>query len=176
MTSSTKPTLTSSLANPSPDPPIALSTCQTSSITFRRKTCFHLPPSSRSSSSSSSTAWPLLTTRCFWETGSTSSSSRFLTPIYFYPYTRHSGPPALHRDAHRACTLQAVYPAARVGKITGMLLEQDIDQIVPLFFFPEMVRSNSPSSSPAVACTRPTRPVARGAAAAGENQGGASSA
>ena len=92
------------------------------------------------------------------------------------PYTRHPGPPALHRDAHRACTLQAVYPAARVGKVTGMLLEQDIDQIVPLFFFPEMVRSNSPSRSPAVACTRPTRPVARGAAAAGENQGGASSA
>ena len=49
-----------------------------------------------------------------------------------------------------------MYPAARVGKITGMLLEQDIDQIVPLFFFPEMVRSTSPSSSPAVACTRPT--------------------
>ena len=92
------------------------------------------------------------------------------------PYTRHPGPPALHRDAHRACTLQAVYPAARVGKVTGMLLEQDIDQIVPLFFFPEMVRSNSPSSSPAIACTRPTRLVARGAAAAGENQGGASSA
>eukprot|EP00964_Phaeocystis_antarctica_P105590 scaffold70584_cov57-Phaeocystis_antarctica.AAC.1 len=72
--------------------------------------------------------------------------------------------------------VQAVYPAARVGKVTGMLLEQDIDQIVPLFFFPEMVRSNSPSSSPAVACTRPTRPVARRPAAAGENQGGASSA
>ena len=42
----------------------------------------------------------------------------------------------------------------RVGKVTGMLLEQDV--IVPLFFFPEMVRSTSPSSSPAVACTRPT--------------------
>ena len=81
--------------------------------------------------------------------------------------TPHPGPPALHRDAHRACTLQAVYPAARVGKITGMLLEQDIDQIVPLFFFPEMVRSTSPSSSPAVACTRPTCPVARGATVAG---------
>ena len=36
-----------------------------------------------------------------------------------------------------------MYPAARVGKITGMLLEQDIDQIVPLFFFPEMVRYKS---------------------------------
>ena len=52
--------------------------------------------------------------------------------------------------------LQAVDPTARVGKVTGMLLEQDVSQIVPLFFFPEMVRSTSPSSSPAVACTRPT--------------------
>tara|TARA_B100000780_G_scaffold231355_1_gene171152 strand:- start:2 stop:184 length:183 start_codon:yes stop_codon:yes gene_type:complete len=31
-------------------------------------------------------------------------------------------------------------PAARVGKLTGILLEQDVDQIVPLIFFPEMVR------------------------------------
>ena len=71
-------------------------------------------------------------------------------------------------NAHRACTLQAVYPAARVGKVTGMLLDQDVGEIVPLFFFPKMVRSTSPSSSPAVACTRPTCPVVRrGAAAAG---------
>jgi len=52
--------------------------------------------------------------------------------------------------------LQAVDPTARAGKVTGMLLEQDEDQIVPLICFPEMVRSNSPSSSPVVACTRPT--------------------
>jgi hypothetical protein len=30
--------------------------------------------------------------------------------------------------------------AARVGKITGMLLEMDLDEIVPLLFFPDMVR------------------------------------
>ena len=52
--------------------------------------------------------------------------------------------------------LQAVDPTARAAKVTGMLLEQDEDQIVPLICFPEMVRSNSPSSSPVVACTRPT--------------------
>ena len=35
-------------------------------------------------------------------------------------------------------------PAARIGKVTGMLLEQDVDQIVPLFFFPpEMVRDHA---------------------------------
>ena len=42
-----------------------------------------------------------------------------------------------------------------------MLLEQDVDQIVPLLFLPEMVRSTSPSSSPAVAMPlthSPTRP------------------
>eukprot|EP00964_Phaeocystis_antarctica_P064975 scaffold39131_cov40-Phaeocystis_antarctica.AAC.1 len=83
------------------------------------------------------------------------------------PYTRHPGPPALHRDAHRACMLQAVDPAVRVGKVTGMLLDQDVGEIVPLFFFPKMVRSTSPSSSLAVACTRPTCPVARGATATG---------
>ena len=44
-------------------------------------------------------------------------------------------------------------PAARIGKVTGMLLEQDVDQIVPLFFFPEMVRDLAARSSPAVACT-----------------------
>eukprot|EP00964_Phaeocystis_antarctica_P034370 scaffold19544_cov63-Phaeocystis_antarctica.AAC.1 len=66
----------------------------------RHKTCFHLPPSSRNSSSSCSTAWPRLTTRCFWETISTSASR--CTPYY---YTRHPGrsissaqvcPPRLH--------------------------------------------------------------------------------
>ena len=35
---------------------------------------------------------------------------------------------------------QGVYPEARVGKLTGMLLDQDVDQVVPLLFFPEMVR------------------------------------
>ena len=49
--------------------------------------------------------------------------------------------------------MQAVDPAARIGKLTGMLLEQDVDQIVPLFFFPEMVRDLAARSSPAVACT-----------------------
>ena len=42
-------------------------------------------------------------------------------------------------------------PSAPVGKLTGMLLEQDVDQIVPLFFFPEMVRDLAARSSPAVA-------------------------
>ena len=37
-------------------------------------------------------------------------------------------------------------PAARIGKLTGMLLEQDVDQIVPLFFFPEMVRDHAARS------------------------------
>ena len=38
-------------------------------------------------------------------------------------------------------------PAACVGKITGMLLEMDLDEIVPLLFFPDMVRSASPKPS-----------------------------
>ena len=47
-------------------------------------------------------------------------------------------------------------PAACVGKITGMLLEMDLDEIVPLLFFPDMVRSTSPKPSTLRAqCTRP---------------------
>ena len=61
---------------------------------------------------------------------------------------------------------QAVDPA-RAGKITGMLLELDVHQIVALIVFPDMVRSTSP-------CSRlhsPTRPVApRGAAATEKHQ------
>ena len=56
-------------------------------------------------------------------------------------------------------------PAARIGKVTGMLLEQDVDQIVPLFFFPEMVRDHAARSSPTVACTLAHPPGLRGAAA-----------
>ena len=64
---------------------------------------------------------------------------------------------------------QAVDPA-RAGKITGMLLELDEHQIVPLdvhkivalIVFPDMVRLTSPGSR----LHSPTRPVApRGAAA-----------
>ena len=62
-----------------------------------------------------------------------------ITPV------RAPGPPALHRST--ASDLQAVDPAARVGKLTGMLLEQDVDQIVPLFFFPEMVRDHAAAVS-----------------------------
>ena len=52
-------------------------------------------------------------------------------------------------------------PAARVGKITGMLLEMGLDEIVPLLFFPDMVRSTSPK--PSTSCTLAhTCPVARG--------------
>ena len=56
---------------------------------------------------------------------------------------------------------QAVDPA-RAGKITGMLLELDVHQIVALIVFPDMVRLTSPGSR----LHSPTRPVApRGAAA-----------
>ena len=52
-------------------------------------------------------------------------------------------------------------PAARVGKITGMLLEMDLDEIVPLLFFPDMVRSTLPT--PSASCTLAHSPaVARG--------------
>ena len=51
--------------------------------------------------------------------------------------------------------MQAVDPAARVGKLTGMLLEQDVDQIVPLFFFPEMVRDHSAAVAQQSLHTRP---------------------
>jgi hypothetical protein len=54
-----------------------------------------------------------------------------------------------------------VDPAARVGKITGMLLEMDLDEIVPLLFFPDIVRSTSPKPT-ALRAHSPTRPVARG--------------
>jgi len=54
-----------------------------------------------------------------------------------------------------------VDPAARVGKITGMLLEMDLEEIVPLLFFPDMVRSTSPKPS-TLRAHSPTRPVARG--------------
>ena len=84
-----------------------------------------------------------------------------ITPV------RAPGPPALHRDPP-LLVLQAVDPAARVGKLTGMLLEQDVDQIVPLFFFPEMVRDLAARSSPTVACTLAHPPgSACGAAATG---------
>ena len=83
-------------------------------------------------------------------------------------YTRH---PVWSASSAQGCPprlWQGVYPEARVGKLTGMLLEQDVDQIVPLFCFPKMVRSNSPSSSPAVACMcPPARLLLRGATAAG---------
>ena len=46
---------------------------------------------------------------------------------------------------------QAVDPA-RAGKITGMLLELDVHQIVARIVFPDMVRSMSPCSR---LCTRP---------------------
>ena len=59
-------------------------------------------------------------------------------------------------------------PAARVRKLTGMLLEQDVDQIVPLFFFPEMVRDHAArSTEPNSSLNSPTRPVLRVAAATG---------
>ena len=52
-------------------------------------------------------------------------------------------------------------PAAHVGKITGLLLEMELHEIVPLLFFPDIVRSTSPK--PSTSCTHsPTRPVARG--------------
>ena len=66
-------------------------------------------------------------------------------------------------EGFTASVLQAVDPAARVGKLTGMLLEQDVDQIVPLLFFPEMVRDHARSSPQ----QSPTRPVLRAAAATG---------
>jgi len=54
-----------------------------------------------------------------------------------------------------------VDPAARVGKITGMLLEMELDEIVPLLLFPDIVRSTSPKFS--TSCTLAhTCPVARG--------------
>ena len=83
-------------------------------------------------------------------------------------YTRHAVWFASSAQGCPPRLWQAMYPEARVGKLTGMLLEQDVDQIVPLFCFPKMVRSNSPSSSPAVACMcPPARLLLRGATAAG---------
>ena len=76
-------------------------------------------------------------------------------------YTRHAVWFASSAQGCPPRLWQAMYPEARVGKLTGMLLEQDVDQIVPLLFLPEMVRSTSPSSSPAVAMPlthSPTRP------------------
>ena len=46
---------------------------------------------------------------------------------------------------------QTVDPS-RAGKITGMLLELDVHQIVARIVFPDMVRSMSPCSR---LCTRP---------------------
>ena len=57
--------------------------------------------------------------------------------------------------------MQAVDPAARVGKLTGMLLEQDVDQIVPLFFFPEMVRDHAAAVAQQSLAHSPIRPVLR---------------
>ena len=83
-------------------------------------------------------------------------------------YTRHAVWFASSAQGCPPRLWQAMYPEARVGKLTGMLLEQDVDQIVPLICFPEMVRSNSPSSSPAVACMcPPARLLLRGPTAAG---------
>jgi hypothetical protein len=59
-----------------------------------------------------------------------------------------------------------VDPAARVGKITGMLLEMDLDEIVPLLFFPDMVRSTSPK--PSTSCTLAHSPGCAWSAAATE--------
>jgi len=70
-------------------------------------------------------------------------------------------------EGFTASVLQAVDPAARVGKLTGMLLEQDVDQIVPLLFFPEMVRDHARSSPQQSLAHSPTRPVLRAAAATG---------
>ena len=60
-------------------------------------------------------------------------------------YTRHAVWFASSAQGCPPRLWQGVYPEARVGKLTGMLLEQDVDQIVPLLFLPEMVRSTSPS-------------------------------
>ena len=70
-------------------------------------------------------------------------------------------------EGFTASVLQAVDPAARFGKLTGMLLEQDVDQIVPLLFFPEMVRDHARSSPQQSLAHSPTRPVLRAAAATG---------
>ena len=85
-----------------------------------------------------------------------------LIQVHITPVRAPGGPPALHRST--ASDLQAVDPAARVGKLTGMLLEQDVDQIVPLFFFPEMVRGHAVAQQSLA--HSPTRAV-RGAAATG---------
>ena len=71
---------------------------------------------------------------------------------------------------------QAVDPA-RAGKITGMLLDLEVHQIVPLnvlkivalIVLPDMVRSTSPGSR----LHSPTRPVAPCAAATEQRQRGA---
>ena len=74
-------------------------------------------------------------------------------------YTRHAVWSASSAQGCRPRLWQGVYPEARVGKLTGMLLEQDVDQIVPLLFLPEMVRSTSPSTVAQQSLTHlPTRP------------------
>ena len=87
----------------------------------------------------------------------------FYLSMLLYAATHHL---KTKQGAPPARVWQAVDPA-RAGKITGMLLELDVHQIVALIVFPDMVRSTSP-------CSRlhsPTRPVApRGAAATEKHQ------
>jgi hypothetical protein len=70
------------LAPPPSFPPLGQKRCLDHMHRHRHKTCFRLPPSSRNSSSSCSTAYPRLSTRAFWATGSTPSSSRCMHHTY----------------------------------------------------------------------------------------------
>ena len=71
--------------------------------------------------------------------------SAYLAPnaVTHHLKTKQGAPPAR--------VWQAVDPA-RAGKITGMLLELNVHQIVALIVLPDMVRSTSPCSR---LCTRP---------------------
>ena len=95
-----------------------------------------------------------------------------ITPVYCPSYTR------LVHQTGMPRAWQAVDPA-RAGRITGMLLEMDVQivplnvhKIVALIVSPDMVRSTLPGSR----LHSLTRPVTPGAAATGHHQRGADDA
>ena len=154
----------SSLANPSPaDPPIAPSACRKSPI-YNIQVQDMLPPPAEQQE--------LLLQ---WLAGMPPvEHERFLGNWLYLLVQVHICLLSLRPAplVHQLCTgnhgfsvLQAVDPAARVGKLTGMLLEQDVDQIVPLLFFSEMVRDHEVAQQSRA--HSPTRAVLRATAATG---------
>ena len=66
-----------------------------------------------------------------------------LRTSFYHPLVMH---PSIHSSVYALCDssmeserVQVVDPA-RAGKLTGMLLELDVHEIIPLLVFPDMVR------------------------------------